>query len=78
MVCPRGGWNTWHSSVWPAECLPSRFGVGVWWWWQPSCFLSVPWCGEAFYGIGVQGVDILILFGALLSPSVAPGYQQGF
>jgi hypothetical protein len=28
---------------------------------EPSCFLSVTWHGEAFHGLGVQGVEILIL-----------------
>jgi hypothetical protein len=39
---------------------------------QPSCFLSVTWCGEAFHGLGVQGVEVLILLAALLKPRVAP------
>jgi hypothetical protein len=49
-----------------------------WQWWQPTSFLSVMWCGEAFYGLGVQGVEVLILLGALFLPSVAPVSQQGF
>jgi hypothetical protein len=32
---------------------------------EPSCFLSVMWCGEALYRLGVQGVEVLILLGAL-------------
>jgi hypothetical protein len=62
------GWilcDIWHSPVRSAECLPSRFGVGIWWWWQPSCFLSVSWHRETFYGLGVQGVKVLILLSAL-------------
>jgi hypothetical protein len=47
--------DTRRSPVWAAECLPSRFGAGIWWW-QLSCFLNVMWHGEAFYGLGVQGV----------------------
>jgi hypothetical protein len=39
--------------------------------WEPSCFLSVTWWGEALYGLGVQGVDVLVLLGALFLPSVA-------
>jgi hypothetical protein len=31
---------------------------------DPSCFLSVTWHGEALYGLGVQGVEVLILLGA--------------
>jgi hypothetical protein len=36
------------------------------------------WHGEAFYGLGVQGVEVLILLGALFPPRVAPAFQQGF
>jgi hypothetical protein len=36
------------------------------------------WHGEAFYRLGVQGVKVLILLGALFPPSVAPASQQGF
>jgi hypothetical protein len=43
-----------------------------------TCFLSVMWHAEAFYGLGVQGVEVLILLGALFLPSVAPASQQGF
>jgi hypothetical protein len=29
----------------------------VWRWcpevWEPSCFIRVTWCGEAFYGVGI-------------------------
>jgi hypothetical protein len=39
--------------------------------WQPSCFLSVMWCGETFHGLGVQGVKVLILLAALFPASVA-------
>jgi hypothetical protein len=68
----------WHSPVWSAKCLPGRLRAGIWWWQEPSCFLSVTWCGEAFYGLGVHGVEVLILLGALFPPSVAPESQQGF
>jgi hypothetical protein len=70
--------DTWHSPVWSAECLPSRLGAGIWQRQQPSCFLSVKWCGEAFHELGVQGVENLILLGALFLPSVAPASQQDF
>jgi hypothetical protein len=54
----------------------------VWSWhlvvWEPSCFLSVTWHGEALYGLGVQGVEVLILLGALFVASVAPASQQDF
>jgi hypothetical protein len=46
--------------------------------WEPFCFLSVTWCGEASHGLGVQGVEVLILLGALFLPSVAPASQQDF
>jgi hypothetical protein len=36
------------------------------------------WCGKALYGLGVQGVEVLILLGALFLPSVAPLSQQDF
>jgi hypothetical protein len=42
---------------------------------QPSCFLSVMWHGEAFHGIGVQGVELLILLAALFLISVVPASQ---
>jgi hypothetical protein len=32
--------------------------------WEPSCFFSVTWCGEALYGLAAQGVDVLILLAA--------------
>jgi hypothetical protein len=34
------------------------------------------WHGEAFYRLGVQGVEVLIPLGALFLPSVAPASQQ--
>jgi hypothetical protein len=36
------------------------------------------WGEEALYGLGVQGVEVLILLGALFLPSVAPASQQDF
>jgi hypothetical protein len=70
--------DSWHSPVWSTECLPSRFGDGVWWQEQPSNFLSITWYGKTFYRLGVQGVEVLILLGALSVPSVAPASQQSF
>jgi hypothetical protein len=29
--------------------------VVIQWWWQPSSFLSVTCCGEAFHKLGIQG-----------------------
>jgi hypothetical protein len=46
--------------------------------WEPSCFLSVTWHVEAFHELGVQGVKVLILLGALFPLSVAPVSQQYF
>jgi hypothetical protein len=43
--------------------------------WEPSCFLSVMWCRETFYGLGVQGVKALIPLGAFFLASVAPASQ---
>jgi hypothetical protein len=45
---------------------------------QSSCFLSVTWCGEAFHGLGVQDVEVLILLAVLFLPSVSPASQRGF
>jgi hypothetical protein len=82
LVYPRGGWgiphDVWCSPVWYAKCLPSRFGAGVWQQWEPSCFLSVMWHGDAFHGLGVQGIQVLILLAALFLPSVASASQWGF
>jgi hypothetical protein len=41
-------------------------------------FLSVTRHGEALYGLGAQGVRILILLGIFFLPSVAPATQQHF
>jgi hypothetical protein len=82
LVYPRGGWG---STMWclALTCLVCQISPKqVWSWcliaWKPSCFLSVTWHGEAFYGLGAQGVEVLILLGALFLPSVAPVSQQGF
>jgi hypothetical protein len=45
---------------------------------EPSCFLSITWSGEAFYGLGVQGVKVLILLGTVFLPNVALVSQQNF
>jgi hypothetical protein len=45
--------------------------------WEPSCFLSVMWVGEDLYGLGVQGVGVLLLLFFFLS-SVAPVSQQNY
>jgi hypothetical protein len=41
-------WSASPKQVW-RWCLVS---------WEPSCFLSVTWCGEALYQLGVQGVKV--------------------
>jgi hypothetical protein len=43
-----------------------------------SSFLSVTCFGEAFHRLGVQGVDGLILLGALLLPKVSPASRGRF
>jgi hypothetical protein len=35
-------------------------------------------CGEAFYRVGVQGVEVLIQVGVLFPPSLSPMSQRGF
>jgi hypothetical protein len=35
--------------------------------WEPSCFLSVKWHGEALYGMGVQGIGVLLFLGGFFS-----------
>jgi hypothetical protein len=68
------------SPVWFAECLPRKFGAGSG---DGSDKGSSPvflvlWHGEVFYRLGVQGVKVLILLGALFLPNVAPVFQQDF
>jgi hypothetical protein len=43
--------------------------------WEPSCFLTVMWHGEALYGLGVQGVEVLIFLGDFFLPRVDPASQ---
>jgi hypothetical protein len=64
-------------------CLFAHLLVCVWqvWSWhltaqEPSCFLSVKWHGETLYGLGIQGVRVLLLLGGFFLPSVAPASQQ--
>jgi hypothetical protein len=45
---------------------------------QLSCFLSVMWHAEAFYGLRVHGIKVLIVLDALFLPSVTPVSQQVF
>jgi hypothetical protein len=46
--------------------------------WEIPCFLGVTWCGEALFGLGVQGVRFFILLGAFFLLSVAPESQKNF
>jgi hypothetical protein len=41
-------------------------------------FSQCVWYGEALYGLGIQGVEVLILLGALFLQTVAPASQQDF
>jgi hypothetical protein len=54
----------------------------VWSWhnvaWEPSCFLCAMWHGEALYGLGFQGVRVLLILGGFFLPSLAPASQQDF
>jgi hypothetical protein len=66
-----------------AWCSPvglQNVSQAVWSWHlvAAAALLCVTWCGEAFYGLEVQGVENLILLGALFLPSVALAHQQGF
>jgi hypothetical protein len=68
---------TYLLTCWSAGCLQEGLELasgGT----EPSCFLSVTWCGEALYGLGVQGVKFFILLGAFILPTVAPATQQNF
>jgi hypothetical protein len=83
LVYPRDVWgNTaWCLMLTCLVCWMSPKQVwSQWWQWQrqPTCFPSVTWCGEAFFRLGVQSIEVLILFGALFPPSVAPVSQQDF
>jgi hypothetical protein len=46
-------WSVSPKQVW-SRCLEVS---------ESSCFLSVTWHGEALYGLGVQGVRVLLLLG---------------
>jgi hypothetical protein len=57
---------------------PAVVGWQWQWQWQLTSFLSVTWHGEAFHGLGVQAIEVLILVGRLFLPCVAPACQQDF
>jgi hypothetical protein len=88
-VCPGGyaglsqGWLGEYCMMLGAHLLICQMSPKEFWsqhlvLLQPSCFLSVTWCGKVFHGLGVQTVKVLILLGALFPPGVAPASQQGF
>jgi hypothetical protein len=60
------------------QSLLSRFRAGVWQHGSSPVFFSVPCHGETLSGLGVQGVEVLILLAALFPPSVAPVSPQVF
>jgi hypothetical protein len=60
-------WSTSLRQVW-SQCLAV---------WEPL-FLSVTWCGEAFCGLRVRGVGLLLILGGFFLPGVAPASQQDF
>jgi hypothetical protein len=61
---PVGLWM-FPKQVW-SQCLVAQ---------EPSCFLTVMWHGEALYGLGVQGVEVLIFLGDFFLPRVDPASQ---
>jgi hypothetical protein len=82
LVYPMGGWGEYHVML-GAYLLVCRMSPKQAWSWhmvaqEPSCFLSVIWYGEDFHRLGVQGVEVLNLLGALFLRSVAPVCQQYF
>jgi hypothetical protein len=46
--------------------------------WEPSCFLSVKWRGEALYGLGVWGVGVLFLLGVFFSAKCGSSISARF
>jgi hypothetical protein len=40
--------------------------------WEPSCFLSVTWCGGVLYWLEVQDFGVLFLLFVFFLPHVAP------
>jgi hypothetical protein len=47
--------------------------LGLW----PACSFIVLWHGEDFHGLGVQGVEVSAVPGALPQPRVSHVSQQG-
>jgi hypothetical protein len=79
---PRGGRGNIMLCLvltcWSAKCIQTSLGPASGSAAENSCFLSVTRRGEAFHGLGVQSVGILILLAALFPPKVAPACQWGF
>jgi hypothetical protein len=46
--------------------------------WEPSCFLSVIRCGEALYGMRVQGFGVLLLLGGFSSAKGDSSFSAKF
>jgi hypothetical protein len=81
LVYPRSGCGNTVCCLF-AHLLVCWMSVKQVWSWslavcEPFCFLSVMWYREALYGLGVQGIEVLIPFGTFFLPSVAPVPQQG-
>jgi hypothetical protein len=76
------GW-LWEYHI-PLICSPvglrlsSRFGASIWHHGSPPVFFSVTWCGEALYGMGVQGIRVLLLLGGFFLPSVGSRVSATF
>jgi hypothetical protein len=58
-----------------AEFLEESFVMLAWW---SYIVLISAYHGEALYGLGMQGVKVLILLGAFYLPRVAPVSQKDF
>jgi hypothetical protein len=89
LVCPGGYAGLSQGCLWEyhmmlgAHLLVCRMSPKQVWSkslvvWESSYFLSVMWCGEALYRLGVQGVEVLILLGAFFLSSVAPSVSARF
>jgi hypothetical protein len=88
-VCPgvyagfSQGWLWEYHMMLGAHLLVCQMSAKQIWSWhlvalEHSCCLSVTWHGEAFYRLGIQGVEVLILLCAFFLPSVAPVSQLDF
>jgi hypothetical protein len=64
LVYPRGscGNTIWRLFAHLLVCISKQVWSQCLVAWEPSCFLSVMWCAEALYVLGVQGVVPLFFF----------------